>query len=229
MREDVTSVSSTWRLWCGWREVWVGTGVSLITYTSGNECRRVEKSSLAELEERAWGTAPMGAPRGAEARTAVPRASRCIRRVSRMERVVKDRGAGSSADTPAPRRPHRASRPRAMGWNFLLRRRLGKTFAGGCGGDRRGRTVSRGAGMRAEVAPGLFGGPGGALVHVFACDDRGGGAGFGSITERTVFYGGQCWFMGGTRWSTGRPGDASRDATRPQRTPRDRRIGSMRS
>jgi hypothetical protein len=55
----------------------------------------------------------------------------------------------------APRRPHRASRPRAMGWNFLLRRRLGKTFAGGCGGDRRGRTVSRGAGMRAEVAPGL--------------------------------------------------------------------------
>ena len=59
-------------------------------YTSGNECRRVEKSSLAELEERAWGTAPMGAPRGAEARTAVPRASRCIRRVSRMERVVKD-------------------------------------------------------------------------------------------------------------------------------------------
>ena len=73
-------------------EVWVGTGVSLITYTSGNECRRVEKSSLAELEERAWGTAPMGAPRGAEARTAVPRASRCIRRVSRMERVVKDRG-----------------------------------------------------------------------------------------------------------------------------------------
>ena len=34
-------------------EVWVGTGVSLITYTSGNECRPVEKSSLAELEERA--------------------------------------------------------------------------------------------------------------------------------------------------------------------------------
>lgn len=129
----------------------------------------------------------------------------------------------------APRRPHRASRPRAMGWNFLLRRRLGKTFAGGCGGDRRGRTVSRGAGMRAEVAPGLCGRLGGALVHVFACDDREGGAGFGSITERTVFYGGQCWFMGGTRWSTGRPGDASRDATRPQRTPRDRRIGSMRS
>ena len=139
------------------------------------------------------------------------------------------RSGGSSADTPAPRRPHRASRPRAMAWNFLLRRRLGKTFAGGCGGDRRGRTVSRGAGMRAEVAPGLFDGPGGALVHVFACDDRGGGGGFGSITERTVFYGGQCWFMGGTRWSTGRPGDASRDATRPQRTPRDRRIGSMRS
>jgi hypothetical protein len=229
MREDVTSVSPTWRLWCGWREVWVGTGVSLITYTSGNECRRVEKSSLAELEERAWGTAPMGAPRGAEARAAVPRASRCIRRVSRMERVVKDRGAGGRQEIlRSPPAPSRVAAARD-GVELSSSKKVGENFRGRVRrGPARAYRVA-GSGDAGGGRAGALRRTGGALVHVFACDDRGGGAGFGSITERTVFYGGQCWFMGGTRWSTGRPGDASRDATRPQRTPRDRRIGSMRS
>ena len=169
MREDVTSVSSTWRLWCGWREVWVGTGVSLITYTSGNECRRVEKSSLAELEERAWGTAPMGAPRGAEARTAVPRASRCIRRVSRMERVVKDRGRGVvsrySGSPPAPSRVAAArdgvelSSSKKVGENFRGRVRRGPARAyrvagsGDAGGGRAGalRRSRRGARPRVRL------------------------------------------------------------------------------
>ena len=139
-------------------EVWVGTGVSLITYTSGNECRRVEKSSLAELEERAWGTAPMapcGAPpRGAEARTAVPRASRCIRRVSRMERVVKDRGAGGRHEIlrspPVPSRVAAArdgvelSSSKKVGENFRGRVRRGPARAyrvagsGDAGGGRAG-------------------------------------------------------------------------------------------
>lgn len=108
-------------------------------YTSGNECRRVEKSSLAELEERAWGTAPMGAPRGAEAPHGRAAASRCIRRVSRMERVVKDRGAGGRHEIlrspPAPSRVAAArdgvelSSSKKVGENFRGRVRRGPARA----------------------------------------------------------------------------------------------------
>ena len=126
---------------------------------------------MAELEERAWGTAPMapcGAPpRGAEARTAVPRASRCIRRVSRMGRVVKDRGRGVvsrySGSPPAPSRVAAArdgvelSSSKKVGENFRgrVRRGLARAYrvagSGDAGGGRAGALWRSRRGARPRV------------------------------------------------------------------------------
>jgi len=89
--------------------------------------------------------------------------------------------------------------------------------------------------MRGAVAPGLFAPPGGLLDHMFACD-RGGGRGeigpsvsepFSSprVENQPVPH---AWVESGYR-RDGRPGDASRGATRPPRASLDRRIGSARS
>lgn len=122
-------------------------------YTSGNECRRVEKSSLAELEERAWGTAPMGAPRGAEAPHGRAAASRCIRRVSRMERVVKYRGReGRQQILRLPAGPI-ARRGRARwGGTFFFEEGWGKLSRAGAAGTGAGVPCrgERGCGRRSR-------------------------------------------------------------------------------
>ena len=72
----------------------------------------------------------MGAPRGAEARTAVPRASRCIRRVSRMERVVKDRvREGRQQILRSPPAPSRVAAARD-GVELSSSKKVGENFRG---------------------------------------------------------------------------------------------------
>ena len=111
----------------------------------------------------------MGAPRGAEAPHGRAAASRCIRRVSRMERVVKDRGAGGRHEIlrspPAPSRVAAArdgvelSSSKKVGENFRGRVRRGPARAyrvagsGDAGGGRAGalRPSRRGARPRVRL------------------------------------------------------------------------------
>ena len=96
----------------------------------------------------------MGAPpRGAEARAAVPRASRCIRRVSRMERVVKDRGReGRQQILRLPAGPiARRGRARSRG-TFLFEEGWGKLSRAGAAGTGAGVPCrgERGCGRRSR-------------------------------------------------------------------------------
>lgn len=109
----------------------------------------------------------MGAPRGAEAPHGRAAASRCIRRVSRMERVVKDRGAGGRHEIlrspPAPSRVAAArdgvelSSSKKVGENFRGRVRGGPARAyrvagsGDAGGGRAGAMRPSRRGTRPRV------------------------------------------------------------------------------